>query len=411
MAAGAGSVFSPPALAFLARFGGVIQQPIILRDMLYQCIAHGNARSDCAIAETGGMNNAQRQVRYPSGSFFLISLCSAPAALAAESGGVTIGFVYESPVGDAGWSFSHEAARRVLSSSPGVTAHFVESVPDGFDAERVIEAMARKGYNIIITASRIFADETLRVAAKYPDTTFLNCAGDETAPNASVYFGRMYQARYLTGMVAGAMTKSNVIGYVAAYPIPEVIRGLNAFTLGARAVNPKARVKVTWTNAWYAPAVEKSAALGLIKEKADVVAYHQDTPSAQEAAAEKGVYAIGYNADMSLLYPKTQLVAAVWNWYPFYNEMLSRYRKGQWVSGDYWLGMESGLVDITAFSPLVPEKTRNLVLSRKAEITSGAYKVFQGPVRDTEGRLRIADSEVPSDAELKAMDWLVEGVY
>ena len=334
-----------------------------------------------------------------------------PTVKAAGAGGISIGFVYESPVGDAGWSFSHDLARQQLAADPDVTAHFVEGVPDGSDAERVIEAMARKKYNIIVTASRSFADDTARVAAKYPDTIFLNCGGDITAPNMSVYYGRMYQARYLSGMVAGAMTKSNVIGYVAAYPIPEVIRGINAFTLGARAVNPKASVKVIWTKTWYAPELEKSAALELIKEKSDVIAYHQDSPSAQEAAAEKGVYAIGYNADMSLLYPKTQLIAAVWNWSRFYSEMFALYRKGLWVSGEYWLGMESGLVDITGIAPVVPEKIRNMVQARKNEIISGRYNVFQGPVRDNSGRLRIAESQTLSDDELKTMDWLVEGVY
>ena len=210
----------------------------------------------------------------------------APAAPAKE---MQVGFVYVSPVGDVGWSWAHDQARKAIAEMPGVTTSFVESVPEGADAERVIQNMARKGFDIIFTTSFGYMDPTLKVAEQFPNITFMHCSGYKTAPNMSNYFGRMYQARYLTGMVAGAMTKSNILGYVAAFPIPEVIRGINAYTMGARAMNPKAEVRVVWTKTWYDPATEKEAAKSLLDVGADVIAQHQDSPGPQEAAQERGL--------------------------------------------------------------------------------------------------------------------------
>ena len=176
-------------------------------------------------------------------------------------------------------------------------------------------------------------DPTINVAKKYPDITFLHCSGFNTAPNVGNYFGRMYEARYVTGIVAGKETKSNVIGYVAAFPIPEVIRGINAFTLGAQSVNPDVQVKVLWTNTWYNPATEKQAAITLIDAGADIIAQHQNTPGPQQAAEERGKYGIGYNVDMSANSPKASLTSAIWNWGPYYEETIKQVNNGTWKSG------------------------------------------------------------------------------
>jgi basic membrane protein A len=224
------------------------------------------------------------------------------------------------------------------------------------------------------------------------------------------YFGRIYQARYLTGMVAGGMTKSGTLGYVAAFPIPEVIRGINAFTLGAQAVNPEVTVRVVWTKTWYDPATEKEAAKSLLDTGADVIAQHQDSPGPQEAAQERGAYSIGYNSDMSAFAPKAHLVAAVWNWGPFYREMTEAVRSGTWESGAYWYGMDKGIVDISPMSDAVPEALRDRVAAQKAALVAGTFEPFSGEVKDQSGAVRIPAGKSATDPELLGMDWFVQGV-
>ncbi|MDL2306549.1 BMP family ABC transporter substrate-binding protein [Desulfovibrio sp. OttesenSCG-928-C06] len=330
-------------------------------------------------------------------------------AVAAEKE-MKLGFVYVSPVGDAGWSYAHDLARQALAEQEGISAFYMESVPEGADSERVILNMARKGYDIIFTTSFGYMDPTIKVAKQFPKTTFLHCSGYKTADNVSNYFGRVYQPRYLTGMVAGKMTKSNQIGYVAAFPIPEVIRGINAFTLGVKAVNPDAQVRVVWTKTWYDPAMEKDAAISLLDIGVDVLAQHQDSPGPQEAAQDKGVYSIGYNTDMSKFAPNAHLVAAVWDWVPFYLDVVKQVREGTWKAGSFWPGLETGAVNISDFGAMVPQDVRDLVNARKQEIIDGKYVVFSGPVKDQNGQVRVEAGKVLSDQELLSMDWFVEGV-
>ena len=194
-------------------------------------------------------------------------------------------------------------------------------------------------------------DPTINVAKKYPNVIFMHCSGFKTAPNVGTYFGRIYQARYLSGIVAGKSTQSNVIGYVAAHPIPEVVRGINAFTLGVRSVNPDAKVKVIWTNTWYDPAKEKQAALSLLDAGADVIAQHQDTPGPQQAAEERGKLSIGYNTDMSKMAPKAVLTSAIWNWGPYYVNIVDSVKKGTWKSEQYWGSMKDNIVTLAPFGP------------------------------------------------------------
>lgn len=321
-----------------------------------------------------------------------------------------VGFVYVSPVGDAGYSYAHDQGRLAVEAMDGVRTSFVESVPEGQDAERVITTMARKGYDMIFTTSFGYMDPTLKVAKQFPEIKFLHCSGYKTAPNMANYFGRMYQARYLTGMVAGAMTKSNLLGYVAAFPIPEVIRGINAFALGAQAVNPKAEVRVVWTKTWYDPAREKEAAKSLLDAGCDVLAQHQDSPAPQEAAQERGVYCVGYNSDMAKFAPKAYLTAAVWNWAPFYTEMVRHVQAGSWKADSYWWGMDKDIVDIAPFGPMVPEAVRTQVLAAKEALRTGENPVFVGPIVDQKGVERVSAGKALSDAELLSMNWFVRGV-
>ncbi len=334
-----------------------------------------------------------------------IILCL-PGVVQAED--MKVGFIYVSPVGDAGWSWAHDQGRLAIDAMDGVSTSFVESVPEGPDAERVIAGMARKGHSLIFTTSFGYMDPTLKVAGDFPDVAFMHCSGFKTGPNMGNYFGRMYQARYLTGLVAGKMTKSNIIGYVAAFPIPEVIRGINAFTLGVREVNPEAEVRVVWTKTWYDPATEKDAAKGLLDVGADVIAQHQDSPGPQEAAQEKGVFSIGYNSDMSSFAPKAHLTAATWDWSVFYKEMVKQVQDKTWKPGAFWWGMEKGIVNLAPMGDMVPADVKDMVAAKQKAIIDGSYVVFTGPVKDQEGNVKIAAA--PEDKELLGMTWFVEGV-
>ncbi len=339
---------------------------------------------------------------------------AAPAATTEsgpKTGELKVGFVYTAHVGDAGYAWAHDQGRLAIAKLPEVKTSFVEAVKDGADAERVIENMARSGYDLVFTTSFGFMDPTMKVARDFPKVRFMHCSGFKTSGNVSNYFGRIYQARYLTGMVAGAMTKSNIIGFVAAYPIPEVIRGINAFTLGARSVNPKAQVRVVWTKTWFDPALEKDAAISLLDVNADVIAQHQDSPGPQEAAQQRGKYSIGYSSDMASFAPKAHLTAAVWNWAPLYEAIVKEVREGKWTGNRaIWWGMDKGVVDIAPFGPMVPKALQDKVNAQKALFRKGEDTVFVGPIKDQAGQVKIAAGVKAEDKELLGMTWFVEGV-
>ncbi|MFT5697798.1 MAG: basic membrane protein A [Desulforhopalus sp.] len=323
---------------------------------------------------------------------------------------MTVGFVYVSPIGDAGYSYAHDVGRQAVEAMDGVTTSYVESVPEGPDSERVIRQMARKGYDVIFATSFGYMDPMLKVAKQFPKVAFLHCSGFKQSENMGNYFGRIYQARYLSGIVAGKMTKSNIIGYAAAFPIPEVIRGINAFALGVQSVNPDATVRVVWTKTWYDPATEKEAAKSLLDVGADIIAQHQDSPGPQEAAEEKGVYSIGYNSDMSTFAPKAHLTAPVWNWGPYYTKIVDEVRKGTWKAESAWPGLAEGIVDLAPFGPMVPQEVQDMVNGVKAEIAAGKKQVFVGPIKDQKGAVKIADGATAPDGDLLGMTWFVEGV-
>ncbi len=319
-------------------------------------------------------------------------------------------FVYVSPVGDAGWTLAHDNGRKIMEKLPYVeSTAFTEAVPEGAEAERVIRQYVRRGYNLIFTTSFGYMDPTINVAKKSPNTIFMHCSGFKTAKNVGTYFGRMYQPRYLAGIVAGKMTKSNTIGYVAAFPIPEVIRGINAFTLGVRSVNSGAKVRVVWTQTWYDPAKEREAAESLLDVNADVIAQHQDTPAPQQAAQKRGRYSIGYNSDMSAFAPKAHLTAPIWNWGIIYKMVAKQVHKGTWNNYQYWGGLKDGVVGLASFNKAVPQAVRDRVSKLKGELASGKFDVFEGTIKDQKGKVRQSSGKM-SDRDMLGMSFFVDGV-
>jgi basic membrane protein A len=326
-----------------------------------------------------------------------------------------VAFVYVSTVGDLGWTYAHDLGRLALEAAfPNVETNFLEEVPENpADAERVIRQFAQDGYDIIFTTSFGYMDPTINVAQDFPDTTFVHISGFKTADNVSTGFGKIEEPRFVSGQIAGAMTESNIIGYVAAFPIPEVIRGINAFTLGVREVNPEATVQVVWTNTWFDPQKERAAAEALLDGGADVIAQHQDTPGPQQAAEERGAYGVGYNADMSPLAPAAVLTSPVWNWGAYYTDVVQAVMDGTWESNQYWGGWQDGVVDLAPIADFVPEEIRAAAEEEIARFESGEetiYTIFTGPIRDQAGEVRVPEGEAMTDEELLSMNWFVEGV-
>ncbi|MGY0374508.1 BMP family ABC transporter substrate-binding protein [Clostridium sp. JNZ J1-5] len=325
---------------------------------------------------------------------------------------IKVGFLYVGPVGDGGYTYAHDQGRLYMEKELGLQPSIIkESVKeDDAEVQNVIESMIDQGANVIVGTSFGFMDGMEKAAKEHPDVKFMHCSGYKTAENMSNYFGRIYQARYLSGIVAGMKTKSNTIGYVGAFEIPEVVRGINAFTLGVRSVNPKAVVKVKWTNTWYDPAKEKEAAKALLDEGADVIAQHQDTAGPQQAAEEKGAFAIGYNTNMESKAPKANMTSAVWNWGPYYVEQVKAIMNGTWKSESYWKGLEAGIVDLAPLTKNAPAGAEEKVKQVKEDIISGKNKIFVGPIKDNKGTEKVAKDKVMSDQELLKFDWFVEGV-
>lgn len=322
-----------------------------------------------------------------------------------------VAFVYVGPVGDAGWTYAHDAGRQYLVKKlPNVQTTFVESVPEGADAERVLTELAEKGNKVIFATSFGYMDYVIKVAAKYPNVTFLHCSGYKTSKNVGTYFGRIYEARYLSGIVAGKYTKKNTIGYVGAFPIPEVVRGINAFALGAQSVNPNVKVKVVWTNTWYDPATEKEAAKSLLNAGVDVIAMHQDTPAPMQAAQEKGAYAVSYNSDMRSFAPKAILTGPVWNWGPYYVKTVKDVMDGTWKSSEYWGGMADGIVNLGPYGSMVTADVKKMVDQKRSILLKDDYAVFVGPLKDQSGQIKVQQGQTMSDQQMLSFDWFVQGV-
>lgn len=341
-----------------------------------------------------------------------LSTFSLAAPLVQSDDKVKAGFVYVGPIGDHGWSFQHNQGRLAVENAFGdqVETTFVEKVPEGADAERVIRKLASTGHNIIFTTSFGFMNPTLKVAKQFPKVKFEHATGYKTANNLGVYSARFYEGRYVAGQVAGKMTKSNVIGYIGSFPIPEVVRGINATMQGLKSVNPDAKMKVVWVNTWYDPGKEGDAAKALIDQGVDVIMQHTDSPAPLQVAEQRGIYGFGQASDMKAFAPKAQLSAIIDDWSGYYINQVKAVMDGTWKSEDTWGGLKSGMVKMAPFSDVVPKDVQAMATKTIAAIKDGTLHPFQGPLKNQAGELKAKAGEHLSDGVLLGMDWYVEGV-
>ena len=338
-----------------------------------------------------------------------------PAVLRAQDA-VKVGFVYVGPIGDMGWTYAHDQGRLELETNiPAVESTYVESVPEtAADAERVIRQLAQDGNRVIFTTSFGYMDPTIAVAEDFPETVFIHISGYKTADNVGTCFGKIEEPRYVSGLIAGKVAASGKLGYVAAFPIPEVIRGINAFTLGVHKSNPAATVKVVWTNTWFNPQEERLAAEALLaNDGADVIAQHQDTAGPSQAAEAAGKFAVGYNSDQAAAAPGAILTCPVWKWGGFYTRTVQEVIDGTWTSSQYWGGWQDGIVDLSPMTDLVPADVKTLAEAEIETFKSGEQTIstiFTGPLKDQTGAEKVATGTVMTDEELLGMTWFVEGV-
>lgn len=323
-----------------------------------------------------------------------------------------VGFVYVAPITDTGWVRQHEEGRKAVEAAFGgkVKTTYVENVPEGPDAERVIRDLAQQGHTLIFTPSFGYMEPTLKVAKEFPQVKFESITGYKTAPNVAVANARYYEGRYLAGIAAGRMTRTHVAGYVAGFPIPEVLQGINAFTLGMRSVDPKAEVKVVWLNTWFDPARERDAAMALFNQDVDVISFHTASDAVMRAAQERGKMAVAYHSDMRKAGPDAQIAAVTHHWGDYYQRRTQAVLDGTWKSGNFWGGVKEGMIRVGDFGPKVPKAVQDEVLARQKDIAAGKLRPFSGPISDNEGHLVVAKGRAMTDAQILEMNFLVEGV-
>lgn len=323
-----------------------------------------------------------------------------------------VGFVYVGPVGDGGWTYYHDVARLAAQDHFGdaVETTFVESVPEGADAERVLTQMALSGHKLIFTTSFGYMDPTVNVAAKFPNVNFEHATGYKTAANVSTYSARFYEGRAVTGHIAGNMTQSNKLGYIASFPIPEVIRGINSSFIHAQRANPDVEMKIIWLYTWFDPAKEADAATALIEQGVDVIFAHTDSTAPLAKLAESGGYGFGQAADMIQYAPAPRLSSIIDDWAPYYIERIQAQLDGSWESVSTWDGISTGMVGIGEFSDEIPEDVRAEAQAMVDAIADGSYHPFTGPLNKQDGSVWLADGEVADDGTLGGMSFYVEGI-
>ena len=323
-----------------------------------------------------------------------------------------VGFVYVGPVTETGWVRQHEQGRLAVQAAfpDRVKTSYVENVPEGADAERVIRDLVRQGNQLIFTPSFGYMEPTLKVAKEFPNVKFESITGYKTAPNVATANARYYEGRYLAGIAAGRMTKTHVAGYVAGFPIPEVLQGINAFTLGMRSVDPKAKVKVVWLNAWFDPSRERDAAITLFNQDVDVIAFHTASNAVMAAAQERGKMAVAYHSDMRKTAPDAQIIAVTHHWGDYYRSRVQAVLEGRWKSGNFWGGIQQAMVRAGDFGPKVPKAVQQEVLARQGDIARGKLYPFAGPISDNEGKVVVPKGQAMTDDQILGMNWLVEGV-
>jgi simple sugar transport system substrate-binding protein len=342
--------------------------------------------------------------------FFLPAVQAQSSSKASEP--IKAGFVYVSPITEAGWTKQHDEGRKAVEKALGqqVKTMFVADVAEGADAERVIRDLAQQGHQIIFTPSFGYMEPTLKVAKEFPNVKFESVTGFKTASNVAASNARYYEGRYLAGIAAGRMTQSNVAGYVAGFPIPEVLQGINAFTLGMRSVNPKATVKVVWLNAWFDPPKEREAAMALFNQDVDVIAFHTGSTAVMAAAQERGKMAVAYHSDMRKIGPDAQIIAVTHQWGDYYTARVKAAMAGTWSSGSVWGGVKEGMIRVGDFGPKVPQKVQDEISAKQKAVGTGKLLPFAGPITDNEGKVVLPAGQSLSDAQILGMNYLVQGV-
>lgn len=323
-----------------------------------------------------------------------------------------VGFVYCCPVGDLGWSYEHDQGRKAIEAEFGdrIETTYVEGVADGPDAERVIRQLAQGGNDLIFTTSFGFMNPTVKVAKRFPKVKFEHATGFKQAKNLATYSARFYEGRHVIGLIAGEMTETNVVGYIASFPIPEVVRGINSAYLAAKSVNPDVRFKIVWVNTWFDPGKEADAAKALIDQGADILMQHTDSPAAMKIAEQNGIHAFGQASDMTRFGPHAQLTAIVDNWAPYYIDRVKAALDGTWKSGDTWGGIGSGMVAFAPYNDAIPSDVKALADKARAEIAAGDRHPFTGPIKRQDGTVWLKEGETASDKDLLGMNFYVEGI-
>ncbi len=338
---------------------------------------------------------------------------SAPAsAAAAKPAPLKIAFAYVGPVGDGGWTFAHDNGRKAIEKEFGdkVVTSFVEKVPEAADAERVFRDMVGQGNKLIFGTTFGYMEPMLKVAPDAKDVKFEHATGYKTADNLRTYDSRTYEGAYMAGVIAGAMTKTNTLGVVGSIPIPEVIRNINAFTMGAQSVNAKVKTKVVWVNEWFNPPKETEAATALINGGADVLMQNTDSPAVLKTAQEKGKRAFGWDSDMTAYGPKAHLGSAIINWAPYYLKATRDALDGKWATGKSWWGVKEGAIDMVSIAEDVPADVKEKVAKIKAGLADGSFVIWKGPITDNSGKVQVEKDKAADDEFLGGVKFYVRGV-
>ncbi|MEB0140566.1 MULTISPECIES: BMP family ABC transporter substrate-binding protein [unclassified Undibacterium] len=342
---------------------------------------------------------------------------AAPAAAASTATATVeplkVGFIYVGPVGDAGWTYAHDAARKLVEAKFGdkVKTTFVENVPESAaDAERVIRDLATQGNKVIFGTTFGYMEAMLKVAKDFPDVKFEHATGYKTAANLAQYDVRTYEGAYLAGVAAGKLSKSGKLGIVASVPIPEVLRNINSFELGARSVNPKATTKVVWVNKWFDPGKEREAAITLVGQGVDVLMQNTDSAAVVQTAEEKGVMAFGWDSDMSKFGPKAHVAASTIDWSGYYISRIDAAMAGTWKSESTWWGLKENMIDLKAFNGSLSEEVKKLIADKRQGVIDGTAPIWKGPIKDNTGKEVLGKDVVADDKFLHEIKFYVEGV-
>ena len=350
----------------------------------------------------------------------LIAAAGLLAAMAAVFAGIPalaqskakVSFVYVGPIGDHGWSYQHHQGLLTIKKEFGdkVETSYVENVSEGPDAERVIDQLAATGSTLIFTTSFGFMNPTIKVASRYPNVKFEHATGFKQAPNVATYNARFYQGRHVIGLIAGKMTKTNTVGYIGSFPIPEVVMGINAAYLAAKSVNPAVKFKVVWVSTWFDPGKESAAAKTLVDQGADVLMQHTDSPAPVKYSEEKGIYAFGQASDMVQFGPNSHLTAIVDDWNPYYLQRVKALLDGTWKTGDVWDGMKEGTVVLSPWSKKIPPDVVKLAEKARDGIIAGTLHPFTGPLNKQDGSPWLKAGETATDKDLSSMNFYVQGM-